>query len=79
MRPVVSTGQPPKNPSDDEGFSRVRLAEVGIDYKLSSRAQKLAGPSDETFEEKVLDARDAVNRAVRTVIRSVEKAPRKKK
>jgi N6-adenosine-specific RNA methylase IME4 len=48
------------------------LAEAGIDKKLSSRAQKLAQVSPERFEQMVGDTRDAMNRAVQTVVRSIE-------
>lgn len=32
----ISQGQPPKNSTGAEGFSRVRLAEMGIDHKLAT-------------------------------------------
>jgi len=51
---------------------RPTLAEAGIDKKLSSRAQKLAQVSPERFEQMVGDTRDAMNRAVQTVVRSIE-------
>lgn len=43
------------------------LAEQGIDKNLAHQARTLGAMSDEQFEEKVAEARDAVNRAVRTV------------
>lgn len=46
----ISRGQPPKNCSHEEQFSRVRLADVGIDRKLSMRAQKLGGIAEQAFE-----------------------------
>jgi hypothetical protein len=38
----IGPGQPQKNPTNSEGYSRVKLSEAGIDHKFSSRAQKLA-------------------------------------
>ncbi|BBF93357.1 MT-A70 family methyltransferase [Blastochloris tepida] len=46
----ISRGQPPKNCADEEQFSRITLDEVGIDRKLSSRAQKVASISERAFE-----------------------------
>ena len=34
-------GRPKKTPADMEGVSKATLQEAGVDYKLSSRAQKL--------------------------------------
>jgi N6-adenosine-specific RNA methylase IME4 len=58
--------------SPSEPNYRPTLAEAGIDKKLSSRAQKLAQVSPERFEQMVGDTRDAMNRAVQTVVRSIE-------
>lgn len=42
-QPKNESGRPSKTPSKSEGVSdRTTLQEAGIDYKLSSRAQKLA-------------------------------------
>lgn len=46
----ISRGQPPKNRDEAEQFSRVRLEEVGIDRKLSAKAQKTASLSERAFE-----------------------------
>ena len=47
------------------------LAEAGIDKHLAKRARTLARLDDKTFETTVSDARDAVQRAVRNVVRTV--------
>jgi hypothetical protein len=44
------------------------LAEAGIDKNLAQAARKLGRLSDEKFEETVADAREAVTRAVKTVV-----------
>ena len=65
-------GRPSKTPAEAEGVLRGSLKDSGIDYKLSSRSQKLAQISDERFEQFVGDTRDAVNRAVKTAVRGLE-------
>lgn len=64
----LSQGGRPKTPSHEAGVyqeasgGRVRptLADVGIDYKLSQRAQALAAVPAEEFEEKVSEWRERV-------------------
>ena len=68
---TISEGRP-KNCTEEEQFSRVRLNDVGIDRKLSSRAQTLAEIPDEKFEQTIGDARDSVSRAVRNAIKIIE-------
>lgn len=46
--------------SDEELLPRATLAEVGVDRKLSSRAQKLAQQDDATFKESVESLRERV-------------------
>jgi N6-adenosine-specific RNA methylase IME4 len=53
----ISPGQPKKNPSPKEGFSRVKLEEAGITHKLSHRAQKRAGIGQRAFEGMVAKMR----------------------
>ena len=48
------------------------LAEAGIDKNLAKQARTLARLDDKTFETTVSDARDAVQRAVRNVVRTVQ-------
>lgn len=66
-QPYQSTGL-----SNNPVESRPTLASQGIDKNLAHQARSLGALSEEQFEQKVQDARDAVNRAVRTVIRSAE-------
>ena len=68
----LGPGQPPKNGLDKKPFSRIQLANFGIDKNLSFRSQKLAGIPDDRFEQFIADARDSVNRAVKSAIRSIE-------
>lgn len=56
----IGDGRPRKNPSDEEGFSRVRLADIGIDHKLSSRAQKVGGIAERAFEAMVSRLREQI-------------------
>ncbi len=60
----IGDGRPRKdgqqNPSDGARFSRVTLAEAGIDYKLSANSQKLAGVAEQSFETLIAEARDKV-------------------
>jgi len=46
-------GRPQKTPSASEGVSMPTLKDVGIDYKLSSRAQRSAGIAEQAFEAMV--------------------------
>lgn len=48
----LARGKPPKCP-DEEQLPRIRLEDVGIDRKLSSRAQKTAGIAERAFEAMV--------------------------
>jgi methylase of polypeptide subunit release factors len=45
-----SEGRPKKNGSNSEPFPGATLTEVGVDKKLSSRAQKLSALADDAFE-----------------------------
>jgi len=57
-----------KNPRDQ----RPTLASQGIDKNLAHQARVLGRLSDESFEAAVADARDKVNRAIRSAVRDVE-------
>jgi N6-adenosine-specific RNA methylase IME4 len=54
-----------KNPSD-----RPTLAEAGIDKNLAHQARVFEAMAEVAFEEKIRYARDAVSRAVKTVVNS---------
>jgi N6-adenosine-specific RNA methylase IME4 len=56
----ISRGQPPKNCSNAEQFSRVTLDEVDIDRKLSMRAQRKAGIAARAFDAMVDRMRDDI-------------------
>jgi len=47
------------------------LAEAGIDKNLAHEARKAAAPSDQEFEQKVTEARDATKSAVAKVVKSI--------
>jgi N6-adenosine-specific RNA methylase IME4 len=49
------------------------LADAGIDKNLAHRARTLAAASDTRFEQAVAQARDSVNRAVKNVVRQVDR------
>jgi hypothetical protein len=53
------------------------LSSQGIDKNLAHQARRLGEMSDEKFELKVAEARDAVTRAVRTVVIQDDKAERR--
>jgi N6-adenosine-specific RNA methylase IME4 len=53
-------GGRPKTRSDAEQVSPITLDEVGIDRKLSSRAQKMAAVSDDAFESIIAGWRETV-------------------
>lgn len=48
------------------------LASQGIDKNLAHQARTLGALTDDKFERVVTDARDAVTRAVKTVMRGAE-------
>ena len=48
------------------------LAEVGINKNLAHQARVLAKLSDDAFEDVITDTRDAVQRAVRNVVRAAQ-------
>jgi len=55
----LGPGQPQKNGSESEPFSaKPTLAELGIDKKLSSRAQKLASISEQAIEARLAARHD---------------------
>jgi N6-adenosine-specific RNA methylase IME4 len=53
-------GRPQKTPSQSEGVSPPTLEQAGIDYKLSSRAQKMAAVPEEKFEAALGEWRERV-------------------
>jgi len=53
----ISRGQPKKNCSDEEQYSRLTLDEAGIDRKLSARSQRQASISERAFEAMVENMR----------------------
>ncbi len=58
----ISRGQPPKaeNCAEAEQFSRLTLDDIGIDRKLSARAQKKAGIAQQAFEAMVARQRERI-------------------
>ena len=59
----IGAGRPRKaeeNPSEPEAFSRVTLADAGIDHKLSMKAQRLAEVSNEQFAATIARAREKI-------------------
>ena len=56
---------------------RPTLASQGIDKNLAHQARTLGGLTEQKFEEVVAEARDAVNRVVRSVITQADKAERR--
>lgn len=54
------------------------LGEMGIDYNLSSRAQKLAQVPDDEFEETLAERRDDIKAADAKAINKLEKAAARK-
>lgn len=56
-------GRPKKTPAREEGVSAIKLDEIGIDYKLSSRAQKMAAVPEEKFNELLHGWRNEVQSA----------------
>jgi N6-adenosine-specific RNA methylase IME4 len=78
---VIAEGRPPKNCSDSEQFPRVRLNEIGIDRKLSSRAQKLASISERAIEARIArwreDAERGVSRITVDLLRDEDKKTRR--
>lgn len=59
---LIREGRPrkPKNGTSEEPFSGVTLNEVGIDKKLSAKAQKTATISEQAFEVMVESMRDRI-------------------
>jgi hypothetical protein len=68
----LNEGGRPKTGLAINPVSKPTLAEAGIDKNLAHRSRTLAKASDKRFEQTVAQARDAVNRAVRTAVRTVE-------
>lgn len=56
----ISRGQPPKNCAEPEQFSRVKLDDLGIDRKLSSKAQRTAGIAAQAFDMMVARMRSNI-------------------
>ena len=59
---------------DDEGTRKPTLADAGISYDLSSRAQKLAAVPEEEFEKEVGDWRERVQEEGKRVTARLEQA-----
>ncbi|MFL9824366.1 MT-A70 family methyltransferase [Rhodoplanes sp. SY1] len=65
----IGRGQPPKKCAETKQFPRVTLDAVGIDRKLSSRAQKVAGIAEQAFEAMVERMRaDMARRGARVAL-----------
>ena len=60
-------------PEDDD----VTLGDMGIDYNLSSRSQKLAAVPDDEFEQTLEDRRQDISAANAKAVNKLEKAGRK--
>lgn len=80
-RPKNSSDEEPlKNGAEQEPLRRVTLEEIGIDKKMSSRAQKLAAVPEEKFEVMLTDWRDRVQqeneRVTTNLLREGERAMR---
>lgn len=61
-------GRPKKNGSDAEPFPPATLAEVGVDKKLSSRAQKAAALPTQAFEATITVTRERIAAGAATII-----------
>lgn len=59
------SGEEPLSPASPE---RVTLAEVGVDKKLSSKAQRWAALGDAAFEEKLTEIREQIESGVAVVV-----------
>lgn len=74
-------GRPPETGSQKEPVSQVRLEDIGIDKKLSARAQKLAAVPEEKFEGLLGTLRDRVrdetDRVTRDLLKQGEQAQRR--
>jgi N6-adenosine-specific RNA methylase IME4 len=77
----LSRGQPKKNCSDSEQYSdRLHLVDVGIDRKLSSRAQKLGGIAERAFEAMVGRMREQITeRGSRTALSALSAEDKKER
>lgn len=77
----ITRGQPKKNCSDEEQNSRVTLEDIGIDRKLSSRAQRLGGIAEQAFEVMVArirrDIQERGSRAALAALNTEEKQERR--
>jgi ribosomal protein L12E/L44/L45/RPP1/RPP2 len=60
---LAKGGRPKETPTTEEGVYNPTLADVGIDYKLSSRSQAIASIPEDEFEE-VLDEHREQQQAV---------------
>lgn len=56
----LSRGQPPKNSSNEEEYSRIKLSDAGIDHKLSMRSQKVGGIGEQAFEVLIDNVRQRI-------------------
>lgn len=65
-------GGRPKTGLSDNPVLKPTLASQGIDKNLANQARTLGALSDSEFEDRIADARDAVSRAVKTVIRAAD-------
>lgn len=73
-------GRPPKTPTNGAGVSKATLNDAGIDYKLSSRAQKMAAIPTERREALIAEWRERVSkeneRVTVNLLREGERAQR---
>lgn len=63
QRETIGLGKPgPKTelPSQSAGNSRIALQDIGIDHKLSSRAQRTAGIGEQAFESMIGQMRERI-------------------
>jgi N6-adenosine-specific RNA methylase IME4 len=77
----ITRGQPKKKRSDEEQYQRVKLDDIGIDRKLSSRAQRLGGIAERAFEAMVARMREQIrergSRASIAALNTEEKTDRR--
>jgi N6-adenosine-specific RNA methylase IME4 len=78
---TIAEGRPPKNCSNSEQFPRVTLDEMGIDRKLSARAQNIASISDRAIEARIArwreDAERGTSRITADLLRDDDKKARR--
>ena len=68
---LAKGGRPTETPAKTEGvLEPLTLEDVGIDYKLSSRAQMLASIPAAEFEEKIVEWREKAEQSDSETIKS---------